>query len=63
MLYMNIHIVGAEHWEMLTRRMWEELTHMLPNIKTLMLEFVGPGVCVCVCLVSRITLHGICMPT
>jgi hypothetical protein len=40
-----VHIVGAGAYELPATCVWEEISHCLPHIQKLTVEFVGPEVC------------------
>lgn len=40
-----VHVVGAGAYELPASCVWEEITHLLPNIQKLTVEFIGPEVC------------------
>jgi len=41
---LTIHIVGATEQELATGRMTEELFHLLPNLRNLMVGYIGPDI-------------------
>ncbi|KAL3908447.1 MAG: hypothetical protein SGILL_008475 [Bacillariaceae sp.] len=42
---LTVHVVGAGAYELPASCIWEEITHCLPNVKRLSVEFIGPEVC------------------
>jgi mitochondrial splicing suppressor protein 51 len=50
---LTIHVVGADSYEVPATCVWEEITHCLPNVKSLTVQFVGPDACKCIIPATR----------